>query len=178
MKRRTLLLVFVVGALAAVAVAGAAFATSNRSMPGTEPPDPSIVRFGLTVDGQQLAVFRDLVTLSSGADPATLVTTSGDRGVRPLLPAKRSPDFVVLSHGLTTSTDIQAWHELVLNGDAAARKNATLTMFAVDGTPVAQYSLENAWPSKLELGELKDGTTQLVMEKVTLVSDHIRRVTP
>ena len=178
MKRRTLLFVLAVGALLAVAVAGAAFATSNRSMPDPIPPDPSIVRFVLTADGHDVASFRDLVTMSSGADPATLVSTSGDRNVRTLLPAKRSPDFVVLQHALTTSTEIQAWHDLVLNGDVAgARKDTTLTMYAADGTPVARYHLENAWPSKLELGELESGTTQLVMETVTVVCDRISRLT-
>ena len=177
MKRRTLLFVLVVGALLAVAVAGTAFATSNRSLPSTEPPDMSIVRFVLTADGHDVASFKDLVSLSSGADPATLVSTNGDRNVRTLLPAKRSPDFVVLEHGLTSSTDIQAWHELVLLGDVAgARKNTTLTMYSSDGTPVARYYLENAWPSKLELGELKSDTTQLVTETVTLVCDHIQRL--
>jgi phage tail-like protein len=177
MKRRTLLSVLVVGALAAVAVAGAAFATSNRSMPAVPPEDSSVVSFGLTAGGQDIGLFRDLVTMSSGADPATLVNTAGDRNVKTLLPAKRPPDFVVLSHGLTSSTEIQAWHDLVLDGNVAgARKDAVLTLYDSAHQPVARYHLENAWPSKVELGELESGTTQVVMETVTIVCERIQRV--
>ena len=67
----------------------------------------------------------------------------------------------------------------MLNGDvAAARKNTSLIMYSTDGTPVARYSLENAWPSKLDTGQLKSGTTSFVTETVTLVCDRIRRVAP
>ena len=178
MKRRTLLPVLVVGGLLAVAIAGAAFATSDRSLPGGTPGgDPGAVAFYvLTVDGREIGSFSDLVSLSSGVDAAELVSTTGDRQVRTLLPAKRSPDSVVLERGLSSSIELQAWHDLVLNGDAAgARKNSVLTMYSFDGAPVARYYLENAWPSKLELGELTGGTSSFVTETVTLVCDRIQR---
>ena len=47
-----------------------------------------------------------------------------------------------------------------------------------DGTPVARYHLEMAWPSKLEVGGLKAGASEVLMETVTLVCEHIQRVAP
>jgi phage tail-like protein len=181
MKRRTLLLVLVVGGLLAIAIAGAAFATSNRSLPATDPGgDPTTAaRFELVIDGHSLAVFSELKGISSGVDPVELISSSGDRNGRTLLPNKRAPDSVVLSHGLTSSLDLQAWHDLVLDGNvAAARKSATLVMYSSDGTPVARYNLENAWPSKLETGQIKTGTSSLVMETMTIVCDRVHRVAP
>ena len=49
--------------------------------------------------------------------------------------------------------ELWLWHEAVLMGDiVAARKSCSLVMYATDGTPVARYHLEMAWPSKLEVG--------------------------
>jgi phage tail-like protein len=180
MKRRTLLPVLVVGGLLAVAIAGAAFATSNRSLPGGSPADPLVAaRFSLTIDGTEIAAFGELKGISSGVDSVELITTSGDRNVRTLLPAKRPPDSVVLTRGLTSSLELQGWHDLVLNGDVAgARKNVSLIMYSTDGTPVAKYNLDNAWPSKLDTGALKSGSSSLITETVTLVCDRIHRVAP
>src|SRR5262245_60244767 len=110
MQRRILVSVLVVGALLAVAVAGGAWETSDRALPAGGGGDPgAISSFGLTVDGVQIAVFGDLVGMSSGVGAADL-----DRNTRTLLPAKRAPDSLVLRHGLTSSTELQAWHDLVL----------------------------------------------------------------
>jgi len=178
MSRRTLLSVLVAGSVVAITAAGGAWATSDRSLPSTDPGDPGgITSYTLTIEGRSAAHFSDLVAMTSGADPSILVTTSGEKVVKTLLPAKRPPDAVVLRRGLTTNTDLAAWHDLVLDGNvAAARIDATLTMLASDGSPVARYHLENAWPSKLEHGELTSGGTSLVMETVTLVCDRIQRV--
>ena len=51
-------------------------------------------------------------------------------------------------------------------------------MYNFDGAPVARYHLENAWPSKLEIGSLKAGASEVLMETVTLVCEQIQRVAP
>jgi phage tail-like protein len=181
MKRRTLLPVLVVGGLLAVAVVGAAFATSNRSLPGGgSGTDPlTAARFSIVIDGVEIAAFSELAGISSGVDATELINTSGDRTVRTLLPGKRAPDSVVLTRGLTSGLELQAWHDLVLDGDvAAARKSASLVMYSTDGTAVARYHFENAWPSKIETGQLKSGTATFVTETVTIVCDRIHRVAP
>ena len=43
---------------------------------------------------------------------------------------------------------------------------------------MARYHLEMAWPSKLEVGGLKAGASEVLMETVTLVCEHIQRVAP
>ena len=75
--------------------------------------------------------------------------------------------------------ELWLWHEAVLMGDIiAARKSCSLVMYATDGTPVARYHLEMAWPSKLEIGALKAGASEVLMETVTLVCEMIQRVAP
>jgi phage tail-like protein len=55
----------------------------------------------------------------------------------------------------------------------AARRSATVVVFAVDGSPVARYHLENAWPSKLEIGSLISGGSRVVVEKLTLTYEDV-----
>ena len=108
MSRRTLLSVLVAGSVVAITAAGGAWATSDRSLPSTDPGDPGVVTtYTLTIEGRSVAFFSDLVAMTSGADPSILVTTSGEKVVKTLLPAKRPPDTVVLRRGLTTNINGQ-----------------------------------------------------------------------
>ena len=49
---------------------------------------------------------------------------------------------------------------MLLGDMAAARKSCSLVMFNTKGKPVARYHLENAWPSKIEIGALKAGASR------------------
>ena len=67
----------------------------------------------------------------------------------------------------------------VLMGDmAAARKSCSLVMYNVDGKPVARYHMEHAWPAKIEIGGLKAGASEVLMETVVIVCEHLQRVAP
>jgi len=178
MKSRTLLAVVLGGALLAAAALGAWTSASQGATPDESPIAAS--RFGISVDGVQLAIFSELAGISSGIDAEDIEwVSSRDGTVTVKLPGKRTPPTVTLTRGLTRSLELSAWHELVMLGDVAARKNVTLTMFNDAGEPVARYHLENAWPAKLETRGLKaeDGSSALI-ETVTLVCDHLRRVSP
>jgi phage tail-like protein len=95
------------------------------------------------------------------------------------LPGKRKPPTITLKRGKNQSMELWLWHEAVLMGDIlAARKSCSLVMYATDGTPVARYYLSDAWPSKLSIGALKAGASEVLMETVTLVCEHIQRVAP
>ena len=95
------------------------------------------------------------------------------------MPGKRKPPHVVLKRGKNSSMELWAWHEAVLMGDiVAARKSCSLVMYNYDGKPVARYHLEHAWPAKLEIGALKAGASEVLMETVTIVCENIQRVAP
>jgi phage tail-like protein len=117
-------------------------------------------RFSLTIDGVEIASFSELHGITSQID------------------SNRSKlGSLVLRRGMNQRMELWAWHEAVLMGDiVSARKSASLIMYAADGKPVARYHLENAWPSKLEIGALKAGASEVLMETVTIVCEHIQRV--
>jgi phage tail-like protein len=152
---------------------------AQRPGPSGQGDPISPTRYSLTIDGVEIAAFNQLTGITAEVDISEYFETS-ERGVAVnKLPGKLKPPTITLQRGLTSSMELWAWHEAVRSGQmAAARKSASLTMFNAEGKPVAKYWLENAWPSKLEVGALKAGSSDALMETVTLTAENIQRVAP
>lgn len=147
---------------------------------GLAPGDAiTAARFSIVIDGYQIASFSELVGITTEVEPVELLESTDKEVMLKKLPGKRKPPTLTLKRGKNNSMELWMWHEAVLMGDIiAARKSCSLVMYATDGTPVARYHLEMAWPSKLEVGALKAGASEVLMETVTLVCEHIQRVAP
>jgi phage tail-like protein len=134
-------------------------------------------RFELTIDGHSVAQFSELSGISSAIDVVDFIESNAKETILKKLPGKRTPPTVTLKRGMNKNIELSAWHELVVLGDvAAARKSCSLTMFNTKGEPVARYHLTEAWPAKIEIGALKAGASEVLMETVTLVCEFIQRV--
>ena len=176
MKSRTLVVALLAGAILVAAAIGA---WTSSSQGAAAPPGGDALtaaRFELTVDGHSLAVFSELVGISSEVDIEDVRVDPKRKHKLRKLPGKRTPPTVTLKRGMTRNIELAAWHELVILGNVAARKNVTLTMYDVTGDPVVRYHLTNAWPAKLEIGALKAGASSVLMETVTLSAEFIQRV--
>jgi phage tail-like protein len=146
---------------------------------GPNQPNDAITaaRFSITIDGYEIAAFSELQGITTEVEPVELMESTDNEVILKKLPGKAKPATLVLKRGKNSSMELWAWHEAVLMGDiVAARKSCSLVMYATDGTPVARYHLEQAWPSKLEIGALKAGSSEVLMETVTIVSERIQRV--
>ena len=104
-------------------------------------------RFSLTIDGIEIAQFSELSSIKSEIAPDDLAGLLLKK-----LPGKRTPPTITLRRGLTADVQMWTWHESARQGHGEGRRNASLTMFDASGKPVARYHLENAWPSKVEIG--------------------------
>jgi phage tail-like protein len=134
-------------------------------------------RFELSIDGHSMAQFSELSGISSAIDVVDFIQSDAKSNTLKKLPGKNTPPTVTLKRGMTKNIEMAAWHELVVLGDvAAARKSCSLTMFNTKGEPVARYHLTEAWPAKIEIGALKAGASEVLMETVTIVCEHIQRV--
>jgi phage tail-like protein len=149
-------------------------------MGGLAPGDAiTAARFSIVIDGYQIASFSELIGISTEVEPVELLESTEKEVMLKKLPGKRKPPTLTLKRGKNQSMELWLWHEAVLMGDiVAARKSCSLVMYSTDGTPVARYHLEMAWPSKLEVGGLKAGASEVLYETVTLVCEHIQRVAP
>jgi len=136
-------------------------------------------RFSITIDGHEIASFSELQGITTAVDVVDFMESSDKEVILKKLPGKRTPPTVQLKRGKNNSMELWQWHEAVLAGTMdLARKSCSLVMYNVDGKPVARYYLENAWPAKLEIGGLKAGASEVLMESVTIVCEHIQRVAP
>jgi phage tail-like protein len=124
-------------------------------------------RFSLTIDGVEMASFSELAGITSEAEHAVPLLKK--------LPGRRNPPTVVLRRGLTSDTQLAAWHETAFEDPSVARKSTTLIMYNTRGEPVARYHLEDAWPAKLEIGTLEPRSDDLY-ETITLSCARIQRV--
>lgn len=137
---RTSSLALVAGLAAAAALALTAWAAADARAAS---PALEASRFSITVDGYEIASFSQLHEIAPGT--------------------------LALGRGTTTSTAIFAWHQSVVEGRiAAAKKDAVIVMYDAGGKPVARYHLENAWPSKVEIGGLKSDSNEVAIEGITL----------
>jgi phage tail-like protein len=151
----------------------------QESPPGGSDPPFTVARFSLTIDGVEIAQFSE-VAISSEVEPLEIREQSGDTLILKMLPGKPLLATLTFKRGMTSDTSMSAWHESVVEAPfgKTVRKNCTVTMFDASGEPVARYALESAWPSKIEIGALKDDKNEILIETVTLVCDSLRRVEP
>lgn len=134
--------------------------------------------FAIVIDDAEIAVFTELVGVTSEVVPVDLLQ-SGDSEVElHEVPGKRLPPTITLTRGMSTGTEMWAWHEAVVAGDlAVARKDCSLVMYGTDGKVVARYHLEHAWPAKLAVVAREAGTGQhRLTETATFVCEHIQRI--
>jgi hypothetical protein len=111
---------------------------------GTEAQVLSEARFALIVAGVEVASFT---RFDSSVDPASAFAR-----------------VMTLSGGQKYSSELAAWHELVLGDINGARKNCTIVMLNARGAPVVTYNITQAWPSKYTgISGLKQLRTEAVM---------------
>ena len=136
-------------------------------------------RFSITIDGYEIASFSELQGITTSVEVVDQYESSDTSVIHRKHPGRAAPPTITLKRGKNASMELWSWHEAVLMGDmAAARRSCSLVMYAADGRPVARYHMEHAWPAKIEIGGLKAGASEMLMETVTLVCEHIQRVAP
>ncbi|HLY83088.1 MAG TPA: phage tail protein [Acidimicrobiales bacterium] len=137
-------------------------------------------RFSVTVDGYEIAQFSELTGITTEVDVIDFMENNNSAdSILKKLPGKHKPPTITLKRGKNMSMELWAWHEAVLHGDiAGARKSGSVVMYGYDGKAVARYHFENGWPSKISIGALKAGASEILMEEVTIVCEHLERVAP
>lgn len=72
--------------------------------------------------------------------------------------------------------DFWDWRALVADGDIeSARTTCAITALNVANQPVASWTFEGAWPSKVEGPEFDTENSSYVTEKLTIVFEYYKR---
>ena len=139
----------------------------------TSPPWPTAAprrspppRFSITIDGYEIASFSELQGITH---------RDQDDRVRRVRRQRAGPDEHPGQPGARRRSRSSGPRPPIsrcgpgtrplARRDGAARKSCSLVMYDDDGKPVARYHLENAWPSKIELGALRAGRREVLRRR-------------
>lgn len=187
MSRRTLLTGAAVGGAALAATVVEASPVGAAFIPTGAPRQPGIAAdkapgvgntFELVVD--QIGTFSGFQAVAGLTNEVNVVEfrdgSSGGEEVTRLIPGSVKFPAVSLSRPVQGDVQLNDWHEFVITGSPQGPKECSLTVLSYEGRPVARYHLENAWPSRIEIGALLAGGAEVLMETVTIVCEHLDRV--
>jgi phage tail-like protein len=93
---------------------------------------------------------------------------------------KTAPPKVTLKKPMDSDRSLWAWHMAVQGGNDLAKIDVTLQVWNAGspgmppvGAPYFQWTLQRAWPSKVELSGMKAGATDTGVLTVTFACDKI-----
>ncbi len=135
----------------------------------------SAARFMVSFDGQTPAYFSELSGITSEVEPTEYLAAHYRTGdvIHTKQFGKTKPPTVTLKRGVDGSGFFLAWHDLARRGMDGARMSGTLELQNAGGVAQASYRLFGAWPSKVEIGGLRAGASEIVMETVTFTCESV-----
>lgn len=145
-------------------------------MPGRQDPliaPRFIVKFGSKVAGS----FREATVVSAEHEPAEykFADEKGNPGYY-AVPGRMKFGRITLKRGLTHDMSMWKWRKEVEDGNVkSARTNGSILMCDQDGTPIAEYNFENAWPLKVSGPTPNANSNELAMEEVEIICERIWR---
>ena len=133
--------------------------------------------FTITLDGVELGTFSELTGIASESESSEY-WEQGDDGL-PIIGRSlgfEKPQTISLQQAINGKMQLWDWHdELRLGRRDEAQKDCILVC-STDGSIVARFLLVAAWPSKVELAGLRAGSSDLVIETLTLTYEQIERL--
>ncbi|MFJ4966485.1 T4-like virus tail tube protein gp19 [Streptomyces sp. ADI96-02] len=135
----------------------------------------SAARFVVSFDGAAPAYFSELSGITSEVEPTEYIVSPARGGdvIHTKQFGKTKPPTVTLKRGVDGTAFLFAWHAMARKGDPGARMSGTLELQNAAGVAQASYRLLGAWPSKVEVGNLKAGASEIVLETVTFTCEEV-----
>ncbi|MHB9032852.1 MAG: phage tail protein [Anaerolineae bacterium] len=132
-----------------------------------------IVKFGNKLQGS----FQECTVVSAEHEPAEY-KFSDDKGEPGYyaVPGRMKFGRITLKRGLTGDMSAWKWRQEVEEGKIkTARTNGSILMCDQDGTPIAEYNFENAWPLKVSGPAPNANTSDLAREEVEIITEKMWR---
>ena len=142
--------------------------------------DPLVAfKFGLEIEGKLSGYFTNVGGIGSETEVVTQKVVNSDSGetIIQQIPGRLTWTPVTLKRGVTSAMDIWEWRQLVVEGKIDdARTNCSIIAYSQDNTEIARWNFENAWPSKVVGPDMDSGSTNYMIEDVTIVHEGVERV--
>jgi phage tail-like protein len=129
--------------------------------------------FQIEVDGVTIAQFKEVSGLS--AEITVIEHKENKPGGIPVikkLPGARKWGDISLKRGKTDDAGWWKWIKEVQDGKIdTARRNASIVLYDYERGEKARWNVHNAWPSKVSIGSLQAGGSEVAIEECTLVHE-------
>jgi phage tail-like protein len=161
----------IVGGLALVAAAAVgprvALAASDLT------PDTGASQFVLRRNDKTIGTFRELVGSSSEMVPSENLMADGGTTAHTKRLDSAKPSTVTLRGPADGNQRLLLWRKRFVAGEPSAIHDVQLVVEDAAGATVKTYTLVNAFPRKVEIGEMKADDTEGAIQTVTLQADKI-----
>jgi phage tail-like protein len=142
--------------------------------------DPIVAfKFGLELEGKLSGYFTQVGGIGSESEVVAHKVVNSDTGetIVQQIPGRLTWTPVTLKRGVTSAMDIWKWRQMVVEGKIKeARTNCSIIAYAQDNKEIARWNFVNAWPSKVVGPEMDSGSTNYMIEDVTIVHEGVERV--
>jgi phage tail-like protein len=147
-------------------------------MPSAQKPRPTN-HFRLQVGGKEAAgQFREVSGLD--AESEIIEQKEVDKNGVPRIvkvPGNMKWSNIELKRGVDVDKSLWEWrYQVETQGPDAARTDCTLELCDYDGSPIATYTILQAWPSKYTGAAMNAGSNEIAVEGITLSHEGFKRV--
>jgi phage tail-like protein len=135
--------------------------------------------FRLTVGGKEAAgQFREVTGLDAENEIVEEKHTNPQGMVEIVkVPGGMKWSNIELKRGVDIDKGLWEWrYQVESAGPDAARTDCTLELCDYDGSPIATYTILQAWPSKYTGAALNAGANEIAVEAVTLCHEGFKRM--
>ena len=126
--------------------------------------------FGFTIGDLKLATFTAVSGLSVEFDVVEFnsMSKTGQKILRKI-PGKAKYSAIELKRGYSPDKELYDWFTKVLAaGDLVKRESASIKLFDRKMVPMGEFTLTECWPSKLSVADMSAGSTEVLIESVTI----------
>ena len=131
------------------------------------------VKFGDKLTGS----FREVSVVSAETEPAEnkFSDEKGNPGYY-AVPGRMKYGRITLKRGMTNDMSMWKWRKEVEDGNvSSARTNGSIIMHDQDGSPIAEFNFENAWPLKVSNPGGNANSNDIVIEEAEIICERIWR---
>lgn len=133
--------------------------------------------FKIEIAGQVIAQFKEVGGLEVSREKIEHREKNAmGRDVYKVLPGKVVFSDITLKRGVTDSDDLWKWQQKIMEGDVdGARTDGSIVLFDYAGLEKTRWNFKNAWPQKLAVTGMQAGSSDVLVEELTLAHEGIEK---
>lgn len=132
--------------------------------------------FGFELDGKTIGFFTACSGLSSEVEVVEqqMISVTGRRLTNKQPGAARTYPEVVLKRGFTKDRALNDWFDKTVDaGDKVERLTGSIVVYSREFKEIARFNLDKCWPSKLSVSDLNAGSSEAMVEELTIRHDEL-----